>query len=274
MSTFWKEFFKLQGVELKHSSAYHPQTDGQSEVVNRCLECYLRCMTGNIPKSWSSWLSLAEFWYNTSYHTATKMTPFQALYGITPPIHLPYFPRDSSIASVDTTLKDREAVIQLLKQQLTKAQHRMKQQADKHRTERSFNVGDKVYLKLQPYSQNSVVARKVPKLAAKYYGPYEVVDKIGAVAYKLNLPASSAIHPVFHVSLLKKSVAEHPITRALPSTSLPDTIQKPMAILDRRMVKRGNQPATKWLINWENQSPAEATWEFAEEIQLRFPDFP
>lgn len=64
MSIFWKELFKLQGVELLHSTAYHPQMDGQNEVVNRCLETYLRYIVGDLPRSWSSWVALAEFWYN------------------------------------------------------------------------------------------------------------------------------------------------------------------------------------------------------------------
>lgn len=81
---FWRELFKLYGVKLQFSSAYHPQTDGQTEVLNRCIECYLRCMTGDYPKQWVKWLPLAELWYNTSYHSAIGMTPFEAVYGVAP----------------------------------------------------------------------------------------------------------------------------------------------------------------------------------------------
>lgn len=70
LSNFWKEFFGLEQVQLSHSSAYHPQTDGQTEVVNRCLENDLRCMCSDKPKEWLKWLPLAEYWYNTSFHSA------------------------------------------------------------------------------------------------------------------------------------------------------------------------------------------------------------
>jgi hypothetical protein len=78
-SRFWKEFFSLMGDELRMSRAYHPQTDGQSERVNRCLEIYLRCFTHACPSKWSQYLSLAEYWYNTSHHSAINMSPFVAL---------------------------------------------------------------------------------------------------------------------------------------------------------------------------------------------------
>ena len=100
LSQIWQELFKLQGVTLHLPSAYHPQTDGQIEVVNKCLEGYLRCVTGQTPQNWSKWLPLAEFWYNTNYHNSLKTTPFQALYGIPPPLHIPYLPGDSPVAEV------------------------------------------------------------------------------------------------------------------------------------------------------------------------------
>ena len=96
------------------SSAYHPQTDGQMEVVNRCLKNYLRCVTRQNPHNWQTWLSLAEFWYNTNYHNSLELTPFQALYGIPPPIHVPYLPRDSPVAIVDRFLQEKEDMIRVL----------------------------------------------------------------------------------------------------------------------------------------------------------------
>jgi len=81
MSTFWTELVKLLGTKLKPSIAYHPQTDGQTKVVNRSLETYLRCICGEQPKNWSKWLPLAKWWYNTSYHNAIHTTPYEIVYG-------------------------------------------------------------------------------------------------------------------------------------------------------------------------------------------------
>uniref|UniRef100_A0A0A8ZUU3 Tf2-1-like SH3-like domain-containing protein n=1 Tax=Arundo donax TaxID=35708 RepID=A0A0A8ZUU3_ARUDO len=100
-------------------------------------------------------------------------------------------------------LAEREAYSELLKKQLATAQNRMKLQADHKRTDRAFQVGEQVLLKLQPYDQSSVVNRPCPKLAFKFFGPYCVLERIGAVAYCLELPEGSLIHSVFHVSQLK-----------------------------------------------------------------------
>ena len=84
LSQFWEEFFQLQGSSLCRSSAYHPQTDGQTEVVNRSLEGYLRCFAGHQPSTWTNWLPWAEWWYNTTFHSAIQLTPFEAVYGRPP----------------------------------------------------------------------------------------------------------------------------------------------------------------------------------------------
>lgn len=152
-SQFWKELFKLVSTKLLMSSAYHPQTDGQTERVNQCLEMYLRCSVQDSPKQWRSWLPLAELWYNSSFHTTLGCSPFKALYGYEANLGvlLPVTEQQSSSAVL--TLQDREAHLTLLKQRLAAAQNRMKLQADKFRSEREFRIGEKVLLKLQPYTQ-------------------------------------------------------------------------------------------------------------------------
>jgi hypothetical protein len=103
-SNFWQELFKLQGTQLHLNSAYHPQTDGQTEVVNKCLETYLRCFASEKQHQWAQWLPLAEWWYNTTYHTTTRMTPFEAVYGQKPPSVLSYLLGTSKVQAVDQTL--------------------------------------------------------------------------------------------------------------------------------------------------------------------------
>lgn len=161
----------------------------------------------------------------------------------------------------------------MLKFHLMRAQHRMKQQTDLHRSERSFEVGDWVYVKLQPYRQQSVVQRDQQKLSPKYFGPYCVVDKVGEVAYKLKLPEASQVHSVFHVSQLKRAVGDVSESTQLPSVMADCTVKRPLAILARKMVKRQNKSVTMVLVSWEGQNEEEATWEFLFDLQKKFPSF-
>ncbi|KAL8159020.1 hypothetical protein V2J09_000557 [Rumex salicifolius] len=232
LSDFGRELFTVQGVALNYSTAYHPQTDGQSEVVNRCLETYLRCICSDKPHLWCRWLPLAEWWYNTTFHTSAQLTPYEVVYGQAPPGHLPYLPGETKVEMVARSLQERENMIQILRFHLMRAQHRMEQLANKHRSERSFEIGDLVYVKLQPYRQQSVVSRATQKLAPKYFGPFPIADRCGAVAYKVILPDSSRIHPVFHVSQLKKHVGGAVVSTTLPSIMPDPFVKAPEAILE------------------------------------------
>ena len=189
------------------SSAYHPQTDGQTKRVNQCMETYLHCFVHACPARWSSWLSLAEFWYNTSSHSALGRSPFEVLYGHAP-CHFGIDPASvCAVPELSVWLLEREVVQNFIRQHLLRA--------DKGRSERSFQVGDQVYLKMQPHVQTSLAPRANQKLAFKYFGPYRILERIGAVAYKLALPATVAIHPVFHVSQLKEVVGDHIVSASL-----------------------------------------------------------
>jgi len=168
------------------------------------------------PQKWTSWLPLAEWWYNTNFHTSLKCTPFQALYGYPPPlISEVMIPGPESPAL--QYLSDKQTMLHRFKENLAQSQARMKKYADLKRTERTFNVGDMVYLKFQPYRQATLGVRHNLKLTTKFYDPYLILEKIGETAYKLQLPPSANIHPIFHVSQLKKRAGK----MAVPSSDLP-----------------------------------------------------
>jgi hypothetical protein len=124
-SNFWKELFKLQGTQFHLISTYQPQIDGQTEVVNKCLETYLRCFASEKQHQWAQWLPLVECWYNTSYHIATCMTPSEEVYGHKPPSVLSYLPGTSKVQAVDQTLSLQEDILRTFKENLVMEQNRM-----------------------------------------------------------------------------------------------------------------------------------------------------
>jgi hypothetical protein len=202
---------------MKMSTAHHPQMDGQTEHVNQSIECYLRCFISSHPQNWAKWLSLCEFWYNTNWHASLGKSPFDLLYGR----QTRYFgiTATDAIAPADVQdwLRERSLMLESVRQHLLHMQQRMKHQADKHHTERSFEVGAEVFLPLQPYIQQSVERRLNHKPSYKFFGPLKVLERVGKDAYRLALPPSSKIHPVFHVSQLKQCVGPGtPVASSLP----------------------------------------------------------
>uniref|UniRef100_A0A6N2LI73 Integrase catalytic domain-containing protein n=1 Tax=Salix viminalis TaxID=40686 RepID=A0A6N2LI73_SALVM len=138
--------FVLAGTSLKMSSSYHPQTDGQTEVVNRCVEQYLHCFVNQQPQKWCSLLPWAEYWYNTAYHSSSGMTPFQALYGRLPPPIPHYDSGFSPVNEVDQQLTTRVEILRLLKTNLQAANNSMQQVANSKRRDLEFQIGDWIFL--------------------------------------------------------------------------------------------------------------------------------
>jgi hypothetical protein len=255
------------------SSAYHPQTDGQTELLNKCLETYLRYFVSHKQKQWSRWLHWAEYWYNTSYQTSTRMTPFEAVYGRPPPSVHCYERGSTAVAYVEDTLLARDAILRILKDNLVLAQNRQKVQADRHRREQEFVVDDWVYLKLQPFRQMSVRTRSNMKLSPRFYGPYRVLEKIGSMAYKVELPAESRIHPVFHVSQLKQKLgAVDFVVDELPAiTEDGAMVVEPKWILEVRGTRVGRKTVQEVLVHWTGLRREDATWERLSDLEMQFP---
>jgi hypothetical protein len=203
-----------------------------------------------------------------------QCSPFKALYGYEP--KLPSFPvlADVSTTDLPSLIKGRDLHLELLKHNLLAAQTHIKLQADKKRIDRQFAEGEMVLLKLQPYTQSFVASRPFPKLAFKYFGPYKILQKIGVAAYKLELPAGSLVHPVFHISQLKPYTADYsPVYAELPK--IPDLTQRdlqPQCILQRRLVKKGGAAIVQVLVQWQGLPADSATWEDWTVMQAHFPD--
>jgi hypothetical protein len=231
------------GTDLTYSTAYHPQTDGQTERVIQILEDMLRANALISEKKWVTCLPFAEFSYNNSYQASIKMSPFEALYGkqCRTPINWsesrerPFFGPD--------LVKDAEDQVKIICENLRIAQSRQKTYADRRRRELHFKVGDHVYLKVSPLKGTRRFQVK-GKLAPHFVGPFQITKRVGVVAYQLDLPQSlSAVHNVFHISQLKKCLYVPTDLVNLETLDLQAGLtyeEHPIAILDydERKVKR------------------------------------
>ena len=197
-AVFWQQFWKQLKVKRTLSTAYHPQTDGQTERVNSIISQYLRSFVDYQQLDWTRYLALAEFTYNNTVHSATKVTPFYADTGRHPRFDVAA--NSMSVTDNPSELASRIASLgDYLKEQIEAARLEMAKYADVHRLPAPiYKPGDKVYVS----SKNIRTKQRSSKLGAKQYGPFEVETPIGHDAYRLILPDTMKIHPVFHTSLL------------------------------------------------------------------------
>jgi hypothetical protein len=208
-AAFWSQLFKRLGTKFNMSTSNHPQTDGQTERANRTFEEMLRCFVSPYHDDWDELLSTLEFAYNDSLHASTGVTPFFALYGRHPysPLSL-YFPPARKLEekeSVTEFAERMQSVYTEVRAAILKAQQRQAAYANKSRTEKVFEVGERVWLDAAYRRPHMAVRNAKPKLNPVWLGPFKVKRVISDVVYELDFPAAyQKIHPVVHISFLKE----------------------------------------------------------------------
>ncbi|GKE01961.1 putative reverse transcriptase domain-containing protein [Tanacetum coccineum] len=273
-SCFWRSLQKALGTSLDMSTAYHPETDGQSERTIQTLEDMLRACVIDFGKGWINHLPLVEFSYNNSYHASIKAAPFEALYGrkCRSPVCWAEV-GEAQLTGPDLIQETTEKIVQI-KQRIQATRGRQKSYADLKRKPMEFQVGDRVILKVSPW-KGVVRFDKRGKLNPQYVGPFKVLEKIGSVAYKLELPQElSRVHNTFHVSNLKKCYSDEPLAVPLEGLHIDDKLQfveEPVEIMEREIkrLKRSRIPLVK--VRWNSRRGPEFTWEREDSFIKKYP---
>ncbi|GJZ37138.1 putative reverse transcriptase domain-containing protein [Tanacetum coccineum] len=244
-SRFWQSLQNALGTQLDMSTAYHPETDGQSERTIQTLEDMLRACVIDFGKGWDKHLPLVEFSYNNSYHASIKAAPFEALYGrkCRSPVCWAEV-GDSQLTGPEIIQETTEKIVQI-RQRLQAARDRQRSYANIRRKPLEFQVGDHVMLKVSP------------------------------LAYKLELPEElSSIHNTFHVSNLKKCLSDESLIIPMKELQLDDKlnfVEEPVEIMDReiKQLKRSRIPIVK--VRWNSKRGPKFTWEREDEIHAKYP---
>ncbi|CAN6459295.1 unnamed protein product [Victoria cruziana] len=263
-SRFWKAFQKALGTQLKMSSAFHPQTDGQSERTIMTIEDMLRACVLEWQGEWDRHLPLVEFAYNNSYHASIRMAPFEALYGR--PCRAPGYWYDIEDASFEDplVLRHYEDQVHMIRNRLQTTQHRQKCYANRRRRALEFEVGDFIFLKISP-TKGIFRFGKRGKLSPRFIGPFEVTERIGLVAYRLTLPPHlSQVHNVFHVSMLRKYLPDPNRQTEQIDVQIDERLtvsEMPMRIIDEQVRKLRNKQIPMVKVQWQYQGVQDFSWE-------------
>ncbi|WVZ97465.1 hypothetical protein U9M48_043002 [Paspalum notatum var. saurae] len=273
-SRFWEQLHNSLDTKLRFSTAYHPQTDGQTERTNQILEDMLRACAIQYGTSWDKCLPYAEFSYNNSYQASLKKSPFEALYGKR--CRTPLFWNQTGEKQVfgPDIIQDAEQQLRIVQENLRVAQSRQRSYADVRRRDLSFKVDDHVYLKVSPMRGIRRFNMK-GKLAPRYIGPFKILEKKGEVAYRLELPPSlSGVHDVFHVSQLKKCLRVPEEQAPLEGLEVQEDLtytEHPVKILDTSERNTRNKKIKMCRVQWSHHTEAEATWEREDELKAAYP---
>ncbi|KAL4038665.1 hypothetical protein IC575_002288 [Cucumis melo] len=263
------------GTRLDFSTAFHPQTDGQTERLNQVLEDMLRACALEFPGSWDSHLHLMEFAYNNSFQATIGMAPFEALYGKCCRSPVCWGEVGKQRLMGPELVQSTNEAIQKIRSRMLTAQSRQKSYAYVRRKDLEFDVGDKVFLKVAPM-RGVLRFEKRGKLSPRFVGPFEILERIGPVAYRLALPPSlSTVHDVFHVSMLRKYVPDPSHVVDYEPLEIDENLsytEQPVEVLARevKMLRNREIPLVKVL--WRNHRIEEATWEREDDMRSRYPD--
>jgi hypothetical protein len=173
-SMFWRELMRLLGTKLHMSTAFHPQSDGQSEAANRVIIMYLRCLTGDRPWQWLCWLPWAEFVFNTSFQSSLRDTPFRVVYGRDPPSIRSYESGESRVPTIARSMEERTEFLDDIRYRLEQAQAVQKRYYDAGHCPVKYQVGDWALLRLR-HRAASLPQASTGRLRPRFYGPYRVV---------------------------------------------------------------------------------------------------
>ncbi|GKB80617.1 putative reverse transcriptase domain-containing protein, partial [Tanacetum coccineum] len=273
-SRLWQTFQKALGTRLDLSTAYYPQTNGQSERIIQTLEDMLRACVIDFGGSWDVHLPLAEFSYNNSYHTSIRCAPFEALYGrkCRSPVLWAEI-GEGSLIGPELVQETTDKVV-VIKERLQAARDRQKSYADNRRKPLEFEVGNHVMLKVSPW-KGVVHFGKKGKLAPRYVGPFEILERIGPVAYRLRLPEElSGVHDTFHVSNLKKCLADASLHVPLNEIKVDKTlrfVEEPVEIMDREIKSLKRSKISLVKVRWNSKRGPEFTWEREDYMKSKYP---
>ena len=249
VSAFWREFCKLLGTKLNMSTAYHPETDGQTERMNRILEEMLRHYVAPHQEDWDHFLPTCEFAINNAVHDSTGYSPFYLTYGYDP-LTPATLASPSSVPAAADLHKQLFDNLQLAKKHLEAAQQRQKQYADKKRRMVEYTVGDMVLLSTQHIG---LYCKGTPKLLPRFIGPFQITKRVGELAYRLNLPPTMKMHNVFHVSRLRPFKDDGRVQPPPPPIVVDNELEYEVdKIYAHRDVKVGkNRTRREYLVRWK-----------------------
>ncbi|WOG86435.1 hypothetical protein DCAR_0205639 [Daucus carota subsp. sativus] len=273
-SRFWKSLQEAMGTRLNFSTAFHPQTDGQSERTIQTLEEMLRACVIEFKGSWDEYIALMEFAYNNHFHSSIGMAPYEALYGRKCRSPLYWAKEGTIILEGPELVQNAVDKVNIVKAKLKATQDRQKSYVDQNRREMEYQVGDKVFLKVSPWKGVMRFSNK-GKLSPRYIGPYEIIEKIGPLAYRLALPPElSQIHDVFHVSMLRRYRSDHTHVLKDHGIEINDNlsyIEEPVKIIGHKTKQLRNREIPLVKVLWRNHAVEEATWETEEHMRSKYP---